>query len=316
MDFLPTVSVICICYNQGRWVEKALASVMNQTYSNLELIIVDDASSDDSRERITEFIEKHHFGTFIFNPENIGNCRSFNLALKNAKGRYIIDLAADDVLLPERIAKGVEMFENLPPEYAVQYTNAAFIDENDCITGFHYPIDHKGKSTQAIPEGNLYKILLEKYLVSPPTMMIRKEALDSLEGYDEGLTYEDFDFWLRSSRHYLYCYCDEVLLHKRMLKNSASNRQKMYKNPHTLSTAIVCEKALKMNVSEEENAALYRRLHYEVKWALYTENWEAAELMLSSMRKCRNDSGFLVGLYTLLLKIRLPYYKILRIFHK
>lgn len=309
MDFLPMVSVICLCYNQGRWVEKALASVLHQTYTNLELIIVDDASSDDSRERIMAFVEKYHLGTCIFNANNIGNCRSFNLALKKANGRYIIDLAADDVLHPERVSKGVEMLEQHSTDYAVQFTNAAFIDENDLITGFHFPVDKYGRAVQSVPQGNLYSILLEKYLVCPPTMMIRKKALDHLDGYDQNLSYEDFDFWIRSSRQYLYCYCDEVLLQKRILKNSASSWQKRHKNPHSLSTAMVCAKALSLNVNDEENAALYRRLLYELRWALFTENWEAAESMLSTMRKCRKEKSYKERIYSFLLKIKLPYYK-------
>ena len=107
----PLVSVICLCYNQARWVEDSIKSVLNQTYNNIQLIVVDDKSTDNSATVIRNLLADKPQIKFISNSKNLGNCKAFNRALKEAKGQYIIDLAADDVLLPNRITEGVNTFQ-------------------------------------------------------------------------------------------------------------------------------------------------------------------------------------------------------------
>src|SRR6185436_18882244 len=105
----PTVTVICLCYNHARFVEEAIESVLNQSYANIQLIVVDDASTDKSAEVIKQLINKHSSIEFLPLQTNLGNCKAFNQGLARAKGEYVIDLAADDVLLPTRIETGVQV---------------------------------------------------------------------------------------------------------------------------------------------------------------------------------------------------------------
>jgi hypothetical protein len=107
-------------------------------------------------------------------------------------------------------------------------------------------------------------------------MMIRREVLEELNGYDETLAYEDFDFWVRSSRKYKYCFSDQPLVKKRMVKGSLSSRQYNRNSQILKSTLRVCLKAEKLNRNQAEDRALARRAAYECREALLSGNFRTA----------------------------------------
>jgi glycosyltransferase involved in cell wall biosynthesis len=280
----PLVSVIVLCYNHAPFVEEAIRSVINQSYQPVELIVIDDASKDHSREILSRLSSRFSFKTII-NSSNLGNCASFNKAFRESKGAYIIDLAADDILLPERIKDGVEMLEKLPKEYGVQFCDAELIERDGSKIKTHYQRNQRGVLTEKVPEGWIFKELVERYFICTPTMMMRREVLEQLGGYDDNLTYEDFDFWVRSSRDYQYAFSDKVLVKKRTVKNSLSAKQKFPGNKHIYSTALVCKKAFELCREKEEFGALKKRIQYELKWAAATGNFKALAIFLKLFRQ-------------------------------
>ncbi|UXX80043.1 glycosyltransferase [Reichenbachiella carrageenanivorans] len=258
----PLVSVICLCYNQARFVKEALDAVANQTYAQVQLIVVDDASTDHSREVIAEWLTNRPEIVFIDLRQNLGNTQAFNQGLALAKGKYVIDLAGDDVLTLDRIEKQVAFFEQQEERVGVIYSDALYIDESGKELYRHF------YNTGMIAyEGNVYEKLIDTYFVPTPTMMIRKRVLDELGGYDENLAYEDFDFWVRSSRNWLYAYQAEMLTYVRLLRYSQSTSFYQKGDSKVGSTLIVCQKAQRLNQSESENAALINRLRYEIRHA-------------------------------------------------
>ncbi|MFC5408737.1 glycosyltransferase [Larkinella bovis] len=272
----PLVSVICTSYNHERFISASLQSVLNQTYPAIELIVIDNNSTDQSVARVEEFRQKQPEIQLIRNTENVGICRAFNQGLKRAKGRYVIDLSADDLLHPERIARQVAGFERLPGDYAVIFGNAAFIDEKGRLTGYHYPISPAGQATVNVPSGWVFKEILASYFVATPTMMMRKDVLESLGGYDESLSYEDFDFWVRTARHYRYYYQDEVLTSKRIVRQSLSSQFDTANNPLLESTLKVCYKAFDQCQTADEYAALANRIRWFIRECFYTEQFKLA----------------------------------------
>jgi hypothetical protein len=158
-----------------------------------------------------------------------------------------------------------------------------------------------------VASGDVYEALLRCHFISAPSMMIRREVLEVLGGYDETLSYEDFDFWLRSSRLYKYVYSPKILVKKRILNHSLSSYRYQKKNSHIPSTASVCEKALKLNRSKAENAALSERCHYEIKWALATENWEAGQKLLDLINQLEKKSRK-ATFYKMIIKMKPPVY--------
>ncbi len=308
----PLVSVICLCHDQGKYVQQAIESVLKQTYEHIELIVIDDASKDNSQAVIENLSKIHGFHAH-FNTKNLGNCKSFNTGFKLSQGKYLIDLAADDVLLPERVQIGVEQLEQAGPAYGVHFCDVEINDENGKRIGTHYKRDAHGQLLDTVPGGDIYKDLVERYLISAPSMMMSRQVLSDLNGYDEELTYEDFDFWVRSSRKYKYIFTDQILLKKMVLSNSLSSILYKKKNRHALSTAKVCEKILEMNSSEEENLALLKRINYELKWSLITENWEASDIFMKLKGKLGYTS-FRYQLEKFILKMKPPWYPIWKMF--
>jgi glycosyltransferase involved in cell wall biosynthesis len=272
----PWVTVICVCYNHQDYVEEALQSVVAQTYPNVELIIIDNGSTDNSVDIIEHFTRKNPAVRFIKNPANVGLNRAFNQGLALAGGRYIIDLSADDVLLPNRISRQADLFERLSGPYAVVFSNAAYIDQQGHETAIHYPIDVDGRSLTKVPSGDVFKSVLTSYFICTPTMMIRRDVLNELGGYDESLSYEDFDFWVRSSRLYYYAFIDEVLTLKRVLPNSMSAQVSQPGNILLQSTLVVCCKAFDRCQTPAELQALAGRIRTFIRKAFYVEQFELA----------------------------------------
>ena len=312
MEAQPLVSVVCLCYNHAAFVEEAIRSALAQSYKHTELIVVDDASTDGSAAIIRELARHLDFKAF-FHKTNQGNCRAFNEAFNASKGQYIIDLAADDVLFPERVETGVEMLERLGETYGVHFCDVLLTDENDKTTGTHYRGDEQGKLREKVPEGDVYREVLERYFISTPSMMMRREVFEALGGYDESLTFEDFDFWVRSARDFKYAFTDAVLVKKRVLSSSLSTQQFRHKNPHLLSTAVVCEKAFYLNKNKAENQALAKRVKYELKWALITENAEAVRMFIRLLEKL--ETAWVYRAFaSLMVKYKVPVFWIYKLF--
>jgi glycosyltransferase involved in cell wall biosynthesis len=268
----PLVSVICLCYNQKLFVREAVESVLHQTYRNVQLIVVDDASTDGSVEEISRLKEEFASLEVLLLETNHGNCAAFNRGLTLAKGQYLIDLAADDALLPNRVEKGVNMLALAGKEYGVHFSDAEIMDES----GKHISYHSDRFPHNAVPQGDIYKDLIEKYFICSPTVMFTREVIEHLQGYDEGLTYEDFDFWIRSSRKFRYSYSPEVLVKKRIVSKAMTHGQFRVFSKHSLSTYRVCEKIMRLNQTKEENAALSKRILYEAVLNLRLLNFRLA----------------------------------------
>jgi glycosyltransferase involved in cell wall biosynthesis len=271
MNEHPLVTIVCLCYNQANYVSEAIDSVQQQSWKNIQLIIVDDASTDNSREVITERCASLHQVEVIFLDRNVGNCRAFNLALQKAKGEFLIDLAADDMLVPERVAAGVTYF-HLHPGAGAQFSDAKIIDKDGAFVRLHSDIIPH----DSVPQGDIYADLIQRYFICSPTLMFRKRVFDQLSGYDETLFYEDFDFLIRSSRTESFGYLPEPLVCKRMHPTQMSREQQSWRSQQQWSTFLICEKILKLNRTSKEQQALTARLVYEWKHAMARLNFPLA----------------------------------------
>ena len=283
----PLVSIICTCYNQESFIAEALRSVINQTYPAIELIVVDDKSSDSSSAVIKKLLHEYPDILFISNSKRIGLCQNFNRGLSISSGKYIVDLSGDDVLIPDRIDRQVNFFERLSNDYGVIYSNAEFVDLNSRALGFFYPIESTNKVKKRPPEGDIYLHLIETCPIATQTMLMRRATLEQLGGYDENLAYEDFDFWIRSSRNWKYAYQDEILTKIRKTSGSLSTKQYDQGDQQLLSTFEVCKKIKTLNKTEQEKTALVRRLKYEIKHATLAEKRPEAKLFIELLQEIR-----------------------------
>ena len=124
-DAQPLVSVIIASYNHGPYIEQSIQSVLDQTYPNIELLVVDDGSSDDSVERIQRLQAAHGFDFRV--QQNQGLTNTLNGAIARAKGSLIVPFGSDDIMKPDRIAIQVEYMDG-KPEVGICAGNIELID--------------------------------------------------------------------------------------------------------------------------------------------------------------------------------------------
>lgn len=268
MNENPLVSIICLNYNHSKYVIEALDSVKQQSYSNIELIIVDDYSIDNSVDIISSWLEKNPEIVFLQNNSNLGNTKSFNKAAKIAKGDYLIDLAADDVLHPYCIEKQVKQFQiSKYKNVGLVYGNLENINENGSFNSYYFEVDANNQVLTKRKTGNIYSSIISTgKIICSPSAMLKKSVFDNLGGYDESLTYEDLDYWIRLSRDYEIDFIDAVLVKKRILHNSLGTKfhQKQYTKKMGESTYKIILKAFSLCKNKEEYSALMKKVHYEI----------------------------------------------------
>ncbi len=219
----PLVSVIVPCYNHERFVEQTIQSVINQTYKNIELIVIDDGSKDKSPEILQKLSEKYNF--YFEKQENIGLPATLNKMIKMAKGKYISLIASDDIKTLDKIEILVDEFKLLPEEYAVVCGNAKFIDDE----GKEIFLEKNGQQYENFLEryavlrtdfdyqssfGEYHTLLKSNYIPAMATM-IKKEALFNVELFDENICVEDWSMWLKLAKIYKMKYVDTVVAYYR-----------------------------------------------------------------------------------------------------
>lgn len=273
------VTIICLCYNQEKYVAESLFSAINQDYPFIEVIIVDDFSTDNSKETIQKWLVDYPEIQFIANETNLGSTKSFNKALQLAKGDYIIDLACDDILLPNCVSLQVRAFQQSQfKNLGVVYGNAELINEKGDFYFYYFPVDSNKKTIEKRETGNIYlSVISGGNSICSVSSMVKKSVFDALNGYDEDLAYEDLDLWIRASRVYDFDYIDEILIKKRIstssfgthffIKNDAGSKKINY------STYLIIHKAIALNRSKIEHKAILKRMHFEMILAFKTANY-------------------------------------------
>jgi glycosyltransferase involved in cell wall biosynthesis len=224
------VSAIVLSYNQCQFVLETLESVKTQTYKFTELIIVDDCSTDDSVEIIESWLQANSINcTFIRHKQNQGICKSLNDALAVATGKYVSMVASDDVWLPDKIDRQVEIMESQPDQVGVLYSDAFQINEHGHPSSDMFIASHR--NLPAMPQGEVLTVLLEGNFIPGMTTLIRRDCYRKVGLYDETLPWEDWDMWLRIARHYSFVYSPtpsaKYRYHEKSL--SHSNRSRMLK---------------------------------------------------------------------------------------
>lgn len=174
---------------------------MNQTYGDLELIVVDDGSTDRTRECMEGFTDQRV--RYLY-KENGGVASALNFGIRQSTGTYIARLDSDDVFLPRKLEIQVNVL-NENPDIGLVYTQAYDMDREGNILGL-YLTDH------TCPCDPL-KVL--RHFLFPPSqsIMFRRSCIDKVGYFDEGLPVaEDWDFCIRMARQYPFAYCDEPLV--------------------------------------------------------------------------------------------------------
>ena len=205
------VSVVIPTYNHAHFVGAAIQSVLNQTYREFEIIVVDDGSTDDTRSIVAQFRDQVRY---IW-QENQGLSAARNSGIRAANGEFIALLDADDMYEPAFLSKLISQLEANPDGDAV-YCGYQFVDATN------NPLPHIEK--RVVPPDQLYDVLLNGNFMAPECMLVRKRCYTEGQLFDEALrACEDWDMWLWISKQYKVLGTSDVLTRHRILSGSMSS---------------------------------------------------------------------------------------------
>jgi len=203
----PTVSVIIPTYNRAHLIGRAIQSVLNQTYQNFEIIVVDDGSTDNTEGLIKKCQKQNKRIRYIKHGKNKGGATARNTGIKFATGKYIAFQDSDDEWLPEKLEKQMRVFRDVSEEVGIVYTDMWRITENK-KTYFYSP--------KIMPKHKIiYKQALD-YGVSNigiGTSLIKKGVFDKVGMFDEKFPrFIDLEFFIRLSKYYYFFHINEPLV--------------------------------------------------------------------------------------------------------
>ena len=205
----PTVSIIIPTYDRARWLKKSIESVLNQTYQDFELIIVDDSSTDNTPEVVKSFKDKrvrYFQQTKRFPIKSQGAAAARNIGIKKSRGKFIAFNDDDDLWRKRKLEKQITAFEKAGEKTGLVYSKIVRIKGKE---KFFIPKEKNVKK-----EGDVHRdLFLENWIVTLPSALVKKEVFEKIGLFDENFPrYQDWELWLRVSKDYDFKYLPEVLV--------------------------------------------------------------------------------------------------------
>ena len=225
----PLISVLIPAYNHEQYVQETIKSIINQTYQNVELIVIDDGSKDSTWQKIQEMkdeCEKRFVSVHFETKENEGVCKTQNELLKLSKGEYVLIIASDDLLKPQALEKEL-VFLQENPQYSLAVGDCEIIDKNGKVCYWNKKRECVYSLKQAVSKtfveylkrhnnyfndrdfGKYSTIYKDNYI--PNGYLTRKSIYDTIGFYPEGQYVEDWWFMLQVSKYSKMKYLNEVL---------------------------------------------------------------------------------------------------------
>ena len=199
---LPVVSVIIPTYNRWPMIAEAVESVLEQGYGSFEIIVVDDGSTDGTKERL----KKYGSSVLVISRQRSGVAASRNYGVSVAQGRYLAFLDSDDLWLPQKLTIQTTFMEQ-HPEVKICQTEEIWIRGG---------VKVNPKAKHAKPSGDIFRRSLDFCLVSPSAVMMTRNLLDQFGGFDESFPVcEDYDLWLRIAKDHAIPLIPKPLVVKR-----------------------------------------------------------------------------------------------------
>jgi len=216
---MQKVSVIMPCFNHGRFVADSVNSVLSQTHRDLELIIAEDRSSDNSWEVISRLAAKDSRIKAIRHERNQGLSKSRNAALRVASGEFIAFCDSDDLWEPEKLDVQVNLLTTRQ-DYAVVYCDTLIIDDDGVPTGQCFSKLYPPPKTAS---GWLFPELAVRNFINIQSVLMRKECLQQVGPFDETIDWiQDWWYWIQLSRHHQFLYLQQPLARYRVHRGSTN----------------------------------------------------------------------------------------------
>jgi glycosyltransferase involved in cell wall biosynthesis len=209
----PKVSVLVATYNCGNYLRETLQSVLAQTVSDYEVVIVDDGSDDGTEEVVQSFIADGRFR--YYRTEHRGQPAAKNLAVVVSRAPLLAFLDADDVWVADKLERQLQLLDE-QPDVGVVYSRRTLIDEASRPVPYQQPVLHRGHILPQIFQDNF---------ICFSSVVVRRRVFDQVGAFDERLPLAvDYELWLRVASHFPFDYVDTPLLHYRTGHASLSRR--------------------------------------------------------------------------------------------
>jgi len=229
------VSILALCFNHENFLEEALQSIDNLTYPNLEIWIADDSSADSSPQILMKWKARKPEWNFVLQENNQGNCKTFNHLLAKCKGKWVIDFATDDLFEPNALQAWVEKAESVSG-IGFCYADGIILQQESGKKNLFSNTIRRA----TFPEGKILPELLNQPFICSPAVLFRTDVLKEMGGYDESLSYEDWDAWLRLAQKHPVCYHNLPVITYRRHAASLSSSLLLKRNRKILqSTALI-----------------------------------------------------------------------------
>lgn len=196
----PKVSIVIPTYNRADFLPKAIQSVLNQTYRNWEIIIIDDGSTDNTEGIVKSYKEARI--RYILHKSNLGLSAARNTGIKNSRGEYIAFLDSDDEWFPEKISCQMNIFQKKDSKCGVICTAGYRIKGNQIMSKKSVPINLD----------SFYEKFLFENITWTSNVLVKKECFKKAGLFDENLeSCEDWDMWIRIAKYYKFIFLEMPL---------------------------------------------------------------------------------------------------------
>ena len=239
---MAVISIIMPVYNGEMYISEAVQSILNQTYTNFELLIINDGSTDQTEEIINGFNDSRI--RYIKNPHNLKLIATLNKGLAMATGKYIARMDADDISLPNRLQRQYDFME-ANPDVAI------------CGTGYQ-TLNSEDKLRNPENHTEIMVGMLNGCPIAHPTVMLRADVLkENNYYYDEKFLHaEDYELWYRIGQHYILANLSEILLYYRKHENSIGSVYSLLQKENDLNIKqLQYENLLKRPLNSREKEA-------------------------------------------------------------
>ncbi|HBB67280.1 MAG TPA: hypothetical protein DCZ93_08260 [Elusimicrobia bacterium] len=267
MTIKPKVSVIMPAFNCGRYIREAMSSVIAQTYKELELIVVDDGSKDNTAEIVSDFIKENgQYAVRYIYQGNKGAAAARNAGIVKAAGEYIAFLDCDDVWLPHKLAVQMPLLEK------DKSAGLVFGDAVSFGEGCTKPITASETFDLAGTDKNISRLFAANY-IPILTVVARRSCFERSGLFDESVAIvEDYDLWLRIAKYYRLVYADSLVAKYRVHPGNISRITGDKEEKLLLDMIKIRRRALEQNpgIARELSAGGLRRCYYKLYLNLAT----------------------------------------------